>query len=84
LPSGIFLAYSEEEERHVSERRKAVQLRDLTLAAFEDFASFYDIDIIQAHLYKQEFETAKRTFGINRYYDILIARLGLFWNQVPN
>jgi hypothetical protein len=61
-----FILYNEEVEKHVSERKEARELRDLTHAAFQDFAPYYDIDIIQSHLYKEEFETAKKTFGRNR------------------
>ena len=78
LLAQIFILYNEEEEAHVSEGREALELRDLTKSAVEDFGTYYDIDIIQSHLYKEEFETAKETFGINRYYDILTTRLELF------
>ncbi|QQG48237.1 MAG: hypothetical protein HY247_05620 [archaeon] len=80
LLAETFMIYNKEMEKHVSERKKTAELRDLTHKAFEDFAWFYDVDLIQAHLYKEEFETAKKTFEIGDYYDILVKRLNLFSN----
>jgi|GEM_PF-6437592 len=76
--SETFLLYNEEIERHVETEESASELKKLTRRAFRDFATYYDVDIIQSQIFRYEFELAKDTFGINNYHRILKERLDLF------
>jgi hypothetical protein len=73
-----FLLYNEEIERHVKKEGETSELGKLTRRAFRDFATYYDVDIIQSQIFRYEFELAKDIFGINNYHRILRERLDLF------
>lgn len=75
-----FLLYNEEIEGHVKEKKAASELADITKKAFRDFATYFDVDIIQSHIYRHEFELAKEVYGINNYHKILKEQLDLFSN----
>jgi len=75
-----FILYNNEIEEHLSKKKPSKELRKITQNAIFDFEFYYDIDIVNAGLFKDTFENIKNTFKLNYYHKVLLDRLQLFSN----
>jgi hypothetical protein len=76
-----FILYNNEIEEHLSKKKSSSkELRKITQKAISDFEFYYDIDIVNARLFRETFESIKNTFKLNYYHKVLLDRLQLFSN----
>jgi len=75
-----FILYNSEIEGHLSKKKPSKELKKITQNAIFDFEFYYDIDIVNAGLFKDTFENIKNTFKLNYYHKMLLDRLQLFSN----
>ena len=76
-----FILYNSEIEEHLSKKKPSPkELKKITQKAIFDFEFYYDIDIVNAGLFKETFENIKNTFKLNYYHKVLLDRLQLFSN----
>ncbi len=73
-----FISYNDAIEKHIIKNESVKELKEITQKAIYDFEDYYDIDIVNAHYYKEQLEAIKETFNLNKYHQSLIDRLQLF------
>ena len=75
-----FILYNNEIEKHLSKEKSSEELKKITQKAIFDFEFYYDIDIVNARIFREAFENIKNTFKLNYYHKVLLDRLQLFSN----
>jgi hypothetical protein len=75
-----FILYNNEIEEHLSKKKLSKELKKITQKAIFDFEFYYDIDIVNAGLFRETFENIKNIFKLNYYHKVLPDRLQLFSN----
>jgi hypothetical protein len=76
-----FILYNNEIEKHLSKKKpRPKELKKITQKAISDFEFYYDIDIVNARIFRDIFENIKNTFKLNYYHKVLLDRLQLFSN----
>jgi len=75
-----FILYNNEVEKHLSKEKPSEELKKITQKAIFDFEFYYDIDIVNARIFREAFENIKNTFKLNYYHKVLLDRLQLFSN----
>lgn len=73
--SDTFSLHSNRLERYTTQKRSARKLAEIARSTVRDFERYYDVDITVTGFFQSLFETAKKSFGIKRYYRILKDQL---------